>query len=99
VDRYVLDLLQPLIAYDNHHNKNLLPTLVCYFETNRSIKDTAQILYTHYNTIVYRMERIKQLLAVDFENPDIQLQLQLAIKIYLIYKQKYNSHQDNTESR
>jgi purine catabolism regulator len=74
--------LQPLLDYDLKHDTNLVETLQMYFQVNRNMKQTAERLFTHYNTVIYRLERVKDILAMDLENPEIQLQLQLALKLH-----------------
>jgi purine catabolism regulator len=49
---------------------------------NRNMKQTAERLFAHYNTVIYRLERVKGILTMDLENPEIQLQLQLALKLH-----------------
>ena len=39
-------------------------------------------MYTHYNTISYRMEKIRELLALPKWDAEIQLQLQIALKLW-----------------
>jgi PucR family transcriptional regulator, purine catabolism regulatory protein len=53
-----------------------------YFQVNRNMKQAAERLFTHYNTVIYRLERVKDILTMDLENPEIQLQLQLALKLH-----------------
>jgi purine catabolism regulator len=74
--------LQPLLDYDLKHDTNLVETLQMYFQVNRNMKQTAERLFTHYNTVIYRLERVKDILVKDLENPEIQLQLQLALKLH-----------------
>lgn len=47
-------------------------------------KKTASALYTHYNTITHRLERIKELLNIDFDHADDRLQLEIAIKLHFM---------------
>jgi hypothetical protein len=56
-------------------------TLEAYLDSNSSTKVTAQILFTHYNTVTYRIEKIQSLLGVDIEDSNIRLQLQIALKL------------------
>jgi purine catabolism regulator len=74
--------LQPLLDYDLKHDTNLVETLQMYFQANCNMKQTAERLFTHYNTVIYRLERVKDILVMDLENPEIQLQLQLALKLH-----------------
>jgi purine catabolism regulator len=82
VQHFQKAFLQPLVDYDLKHDTNLVETLTMYYKANRNMKQTAERLYTHYNTIIYRLERVSDILALDLENPEIQLQLQLALKLY-----------------
>ncbi|MCK0472864.1 PucR family transcriptional regulator [Halalkalibacter sp. APA_J-10(15)] len=60
---------------------NYIETLEAYFQANRNIRVTAETLYTHYNTVVYRMEKISALLNVDIDDPEVSLELQVALKL------------------
>jgi purine catabolism regulator len=82
VNHFQKIFLQPLLDYDLKHDTNLVETLQMYFQVNRNMKQTAERLFTHYNTVIYRLERVKDILVKDLENPEIQLQLQLALKLH-----------------
>ncbi|GEM_PF-1007929 len=73
--------LNPLKLYDQEHGSSLLRTLEAYLDSNCSTKLTAQILFTHYNTVTYRVEKIQNLLGIDIEDSNIRLQLQIALKL------------------
>ena len=55
-------LLDPLISYDEKHHGELEKTLYYYLEYNGSPQMMAKHLYTHRNTINYRLTKIKELL-------------------------------------
>jgi len=76
-DRFML----PLLEYDRKNGTMLLETLKAYFRNNRNGKKTAAELFTHYNTINYRIERVFDLLGIDADSGDDLLQLQLAVKL------------------
>lgn len=76
-DRYIL----PLLDYDRKNGTTLLDTLKTYFKHNRNAKKTSAELFTHYNTVNYRIERICELLGIDTESGDEMLQLHLAVKL------------------
>ena len=42
------------------------------------------MLYLHYNTVAYRMGRIKKMINIDFDNADERFLLQTLLKIYEI---------------
>jgi len=78
--------LQPLLEYDsrNHNQGALVKTLKMYFECNGNIKETAERLFLHYNTVTYRLDRIKTELGIPLDEAETRLQLQLAIKLHEI---------------
>lgn len=73
--------LQPLLDYDRKHQGTFLKTLRTYFLCNLNAKETAERLFLHYNTINYRLDRIKSELGIHLDDPETRLQLQLAIKL------------------
>jgi purine catabolism regulator len=59
----------------------LLQTLGAYLATNGSPTDAAQRLHLHRNTVLYRLGRLEDLLAVDLRDAEVRLALHLALKI------------------
>ncbi|MGN8647209.1 PucR family transcriptional regulator [Gracilibacillus sp. HCP3S3_G5_1] len=79
IPRYIADLIGPLLE---HPRKDMLiETLETYFAKSKNIRATADHLFTHYNTVVYRLERIKELLGLNIDDPEISLELQITLKI------------------
>jgi len=72
--------LHPLLEMDRKQQGALLATLRHYFESNCNAKETAERMFVHYNTINYRLERIKSELGMRLDDPGTKLLLQLAIK-------------------
>lgn len=79
---YCLKNIQPLITYDEHHSSNLLDTLRLYFVNNCHSAQTAQALFIHKNTLVYRLSLIKDLLGMDLSNALKNLELFNSILLY-----------------
>lgn len=73
--------LAPLVEYDQKHHGNYVQTLQSYLKYNGSIQEVAKELYTHRNTVLYRMSNIKKLLANDLETPEERLPYQIAFYI------------------
>ncbi len=59
----------------------LVQTLAVYLETHCQISETAKRLYVHRNTIIYRLEKIEELLGKNLKDPDTTLHLRLALRI------------------
>ena len=77
---YVKDHLQVLIDYDCKNNTNLMETLQMYFAEGGQLKQVAEKMFLHYNTVKYRIERIEQLLGISFDDPHQRLSLEVAVK-------------------
>lgn len=73
--------LKKLADYDNDTNSNLLETLDVYLSCDCNSVKAAQLMYVHYKTLVYRINRIKSIMGVDNLDGDIRLEMQLALKI------------------
>ena len=76
----------PLAEYDRENKTELLESLEIYLLENRSISAAAARLYIHRNTMNYRINKIKQILSVDFDDSENLLKLQLGIKIMRVLK-------------
>jgi PucR family transcriptional regulator, purine catabolism regulatory protein len=77
--------LGKIYEHDKLHETSYLATLESYFHNNLNLSETAKALFIHRNTLLYRIEKIKEVLGTDLKNPEELLQFQLAIKIsYLL---------------
>jgi purine catabolism regulator len=76
---FLEQMLGPLMAYEG--GRELIHTLEAYFDHNGNLSQTAEALFIHRNTLVYRMERVEEILDLDLDRPDTRLALQLALHI------------------
>lgn len=76
--------LEPLVAYDRKRDTELVKTLLVYFETNGNLKKMSEILFTHYNTVLYRINRIQEIANKNLECESDRYGLQTALKIFKI---------------
>ena len=74
----------PLYEYDKTRNTEFIATLKAYFEHNGNIRKMAEALYTHYNTVLYRLERIKEISNIDLKSPESRLNAEIGLKIMKI---------------
>lgn len=79
------ETLKPLVMYDMERGTDLVLTLNKYFECEGNLKDVSEKLFIHYNTAVYRLQRIKEITGVDFDDYNDRLNLQIALKILEMY--------------
>lgn len=56
-------------------NQELVDTLIIYFECNGNMDETASRMYTHKNTIKYRLNKIKELTGLDVKNQEDNFKL------------------------
>lgn len=75
------ETLAVLEEHDRRHNSNYVDTLECYLKFNGSIQAMAQSMFTHRNTILYRMNNIKKLLGTELDTPEERLPYQIAFYI------------------
>jgi purine catabolism regulator len=76
------EILGNLIEYDRTQGTDLVQTLSAYFQHNANLAQTAQALYIHRNTLLYRLERAKEIGKFDLDNPETRLAIQLALRAY-----------------
>ena len=75
------DTLRPLIEYDAAHDTAYVETLRHYLSSERSIQEVARRMFTHRNTIIYRINNIKKLLGCDLESEQDRLKYLIACMI------------------
>lgn len=76
--------LKNLVAYDLKRDANLVKTLNMYFEKNGNLKKMSEALFTHYNTILYRMKRIQEICEIDINNRRERYDIETALEIHKI---------------
>ncbi len=74
--------LGKLIAYDKNHSANMVATLEAYFESNANVSNAAKKLFLHRNSLIYRIEKIKEILDSDLKNASDLLMLQIGLRLY-----------------
>ena len=75
------DTLGPLMDYDMRQNADLIKTLEAFFNCHGNLSQTAESLIVHRNTLLYRMNRINEIAAIDLNRPETRLALHLALTI------------------
>jgi GAF domain-containing protein len=80
--RYAIDTLGALVRGEEGSHAELLRTLAVFFDSSRSIRQSATCLNVHENTIRYRLSRIADLTGRDVAgDADDQLACQVALLI------------------
>lgn len=73
--------LKSLVDYDEKRSTELVRTLDEYFKNNGNLTRISEKLFTHYNTVLYRINRISEITNMDLNNPSHRLNLEIALKI------------------
>ena len=77
-------LLGPLVAYDERHRAELLPTLREFLACSGSWNACATAMYVHVNTVRYRIRRIEELTGRDLSSLGDQVDFFLALRIHYL---------------
>lgn len=79
MQEFIDSTLGVIIEYDRNNNSKLLETLKAYLWNNNSLIHASEQLYTHRNTVKYRVQHISQLTGRDFDDAITRLEFMNAI--------------------
>ncbi len=80
LQRFYEETVEPLVAYDEQYETDLVRTLEAFLEADGNVAGTAQRLFTHRHTIYYRLERVRELSGHDVSSSDGREKLSLGLK-------------------
>jgi purine catabolism regulator len=75
-------LLGPVFDYEQSQEGDLIVTLRTYLDSQRSWQKTAATLFTHRQTIIYRIRKIGELTGLDMGETSTVAQLWFALQIH-----------------
>lgn len=78
-----------LVVKEDKSELDLIETLEVYFNNNESLRETADQLYIHVNTLKYRLSKIKLLTGLDLNRSEEKVMLNMGLKIHR-YLDNYN---------
>jgi purine catabolism regulator len=81
---FAFESLGPLLVLDPAERDDLLRTLEALVECNLNVARAARRLYFHYNTLRYRITKLERLLGPFTTDPNLCLQIGLALQIIRI---------------
>ena len=73
--------LLTLHHYDEKHHSDYCQTLRTYLESEKNAVQSARKLFIHRSTFLYRLERIQEIVPIDFNNEDELFYLLLSFRI------------------
>ena len=88
VRQFTEQVIGPLVKYDQQHRSSLVQTIDFYFAHHGNISQTAEALFIHRNTLLYRLERIQELTNHDLNQSNMRLALHLALKLWQLRPDK-----------
>ena len=80
LQRFYAETVEPLVAYDEQYETDLVQTLETYLDADGNVAGTAQRLFTHRHTVRYRLERVRELSGLDVGSTDGREKLGLGLK-------------------
>jgi purine catabolism regulator len=82
IRNYCIDMLGPLLEHDEHSPACLLQTLKVFLDSNQNHAEAARALGIHYNSLRYRLKRIRELIGDIFAEPQKRLAIEVALHLY-----------------
>ena len=73
-------ILGPLLSQEG--GGELIHTLEVFFDFHGNLTQAAEALFIHRNTLTYRLDRISEMCAIDLNNNETRLAVQLALRIH-----------------
>lgn len=84
--QFFVEVLGDIVKYDKEKDAELLNTLKMYYKCGCNLKKVSEEMYTHYNTVIYRMQRIKEIGNLDLSDQNVSLNVHIAVKILDVIK-------------
>lgn len=82
LNRQARNIITPLIEYDNAKNMNLVETLQAYLYCKNTSK-TARALNLHRQSLLYRLNKIEDLIEMSLKDSDNLLLLDICLRLYM----------------
>jgi sugar diacid utilization regulator len=80
LERFYSETVEPLVAYDEQYETELVNTVETYLDNDGNVAATAQRLFTHRHTVRYRLERVRELCGHDVTLTEGREKLGLGLK-------------------
>ena len=80
LQRFFAETIEPLAAYDDQYETELVATVEAYLDNDGNVAATAKQLFTHRHTIRYRLERVRELCGHDVSATEGREKLGLGLK-------------------
>lgn len=81
LEGYYRESVAPLVEYDRINQSDLLAVLRSYLAHSGSVKETAEELFVHRNTVNYKLNKIEELLHVDLSDFADRERLSIGLRV------------------
>ena len=81
INEYYAETIQKLVEYDKLNQTNYCEVLQCYLEHSGSVKETAEAMFVHRNTINYKINKVEEMLNCDLSELDTRLLYSIAFML------------------
>lgn len=81
LEQFYQETVGRLVEHDRRTEGDLVKTLEAFFAHHGNVSKTAEALYLHRNTLIYRLDRIGEITGLDLSDPETRLCLQVGLKI------------------
>jgi DNA-binding PucR family transcriptional regulator len=81
ISRFIHPAVLRLKQYDDEYNTKLLTTVREYIQQSGSIKKTAEALFMHRNSVIYRLRKAEEICDISLDDPDTQFALRMSFCI------------------
>lgn len=85
IQLFLKKYMEPLLKYSEDKNIDLCHTLYVFLQNNGNVKITAEDLFIHRSSLLYRLEKIESLIGEDINNAEVRLNLMMAFKLFDLY--------------
>ncbi|GEM_PF-3869214 len=80
-ENFMAPEIRQLKEFDQENNTGYLETLKVYLNSMGNIGNSAQILHIHRNTMLYRINKIEDLLSMELNEPSVFMRLLLSLHL------------------
>lgn len=87
---FVEETLGPLLKYDTENGTDYVHILETYFENECNGKNTAEILYFHKNTMMIKLNKIKEILGYDMLKNENRTKIMISFYIIRLGKEYFS---------
>ncbi|MDO5293947.1 MAG: PucR family transcriptional regulator ligand-binding domain-containing protein [bacterium] len=86
LQEYVDDTVAPLYEYDRVHQGDIVKTMQSYLKHNGSVKEVAEEMIVHRNTVNYKIKKVEEILGKDMSEYEARFQISLGFMALQILK-------------